>query len=812
MQSDTATDVVNDQTHQTHATTAFTADDSAKISTPVDVSLSRRYDVVSSVDYSRLALHQLLSQPVIVNQGVLNAGTPVFLTFFSHSALLENSPFHLEKLRGYYGIRATVVVRVVCNADKYTQGRVAISYYPVPSVLGGLSRSDHRHVTQLQHAELDFNLDTEIVLKIPHRGPYTHFDITNKRYDTGIFQFTETLAHRGNPIPYTIYMSFEDVDLLGPTATDTVTYQGNLEIEAQRAKPLSEKVKELGSAMMDASGVPLIGSYIQPVAWATALTGRVMSIFGFSRPLITQTPTVYLQRAAAKLNASDGTEYAEAMAMTTTTGVKVTDQIGLTGADEMSYAYLCGIRSQVYRFSYGVATVSGTKLLSFPLDPMSMQSISLPSSTGLDKFATRIMHPMAYLANIHSFYRGSIEVSLEISKTIFHSGRLLVVFEPYNPEWDNGGVVAPSRINDITDAVNCHKDIVDIRSGNNFAFKFPYTATLPYLKTGQPYGYVHIFVLNNLVRNDTNVSDLVDVGVRVKACEDMEFQCATDPVYWPMLVSSTDVTADPLTRATLPIVYESGLEVKDDVIITKPIGSAMTPSQTVTMAEYCVAEKLMSLKQIAMRSALVFAEDVATEPYSRAHDVCQFATSTSFSFNQDGWYDFYSYAGAPFAYGRGGVIITIFNQGPSPKQVSLFSDTYGRVESASPNKPVRPYGQYHLVGTVPSYGADRFYVPPYDQSIVRWNVCNLQDIPSGETTNANSTLFTTGGYSTTKFWINSRTTGNFQRGHYTYRSAADDTQFGGFLGIPHMTVREPFASQQSNGGSPRATAFAFPSS
>jgi hypothetical protein len=159
-------------------------------------------------------LHQLLSQPVIINQGVLTAGTPALLTFFSHSSLLEASPFHLEKIRGYYGIRATVVIRLVCNADKYTQGRIAISYYPVSTLLGSLKRDDHRHVTQLPHAELDFNLDTEVVLKIPHRGPHTHFDITNKRYNTGVFQLTETLAHRGNPVPFTLYMSFEDVDLL----------------------------------------------------------------------------------------------------------------------------------------------------------------------------------------------------------------------------------------------------------------------------------------------------------------------------------------------------------------------------------------------------------------------------------------------------------------------------------------------------------------------------------------------------------------------------------------------------------------------
>jgi hypothetical protein len=416
---------------------------------------------------------------------------------------------------------------------------------------------------------------------------------------------------------------------------------------------------------------------------------------------------------------------------------------------------------------------------------------------------------MAYLANIHAFYRGSIEVSLEISKTIFHSGRILVVFEPVNPEWDDVALIPPSRVTTIEDAINCHKDIVDIRSGNNFAFKFPYTATLPYLKTGQPYGYVHLFVLNNLVRNDTNVSDLVDVGVRVRGCEDMEFQCATDPVYWPMLVSTSDTTADPITRATLPIVYESGLEVKDDIIIAKPIGSAMTPASTVEMAQYCVGEKIMSLKQIAMRSSLVYAGQVATEPYSRAHDVCQFASNTSFALQQDGWYDFYSYAGALYAYGRGGVVMTVVNRSTAPLQVTMFSDIYGRVDANAPNTPVRPHGQFHFTGIVPSLAGDRFYVPPYDQSMVRWNNFNTRDIPSGETTNGSRTLFTTGGYSTTKFWVNDTQVGDFQVNQLTYRCAADDTQFGGFAGVPYMTVREPFASQQGNGTSTRATAFAF---
>lgn len=49
--------------------------------------------------------------------------------------------------------------------------------------------------------------------------------------------------------------------------------------------PLSQKVKELGSAMMVAGSIPMLGEFIEPMGWATAIVGNVMSVFGFSKQI-----------------------------------------------------------------------------------------------------------------------------------------------------------------------------------------------------------------------------------------------------------------------------------------------------------------------------------------------------------------------------------------------------------------------------------------------------------------------------------------------------------------------------------------------
>jgi hypothetical protein len=790
--ADTENTTINqvDAMEERHATTHFSTDAQARTVSPQHDGTTAKFDALSARDWSALSLHELLSQPVPLFSGVADGSFS--LGWRSIQEVFRRSQFHLDKVRGYVGIRATVVVRLVVNADKYTQGRLLLAYQPVnPAYSEPIT--DFRRLTQLTHVELDLNTDTEVVLRIPHRGPYTHFDIAEGRFDPGIFRIEYLLPWAGSPYAYTVYASLEDVHLMGPAGFTTISYESGLQAEEANV-PLSTKVKRLGTALTAFGGTPLIGSYISPMAWATAAAGNVLSAFGWSRPLNTKSPEMRLNRLNAKYNHVDGTDYAEQLAITATTGVRATEQIGLTEEDEMSFPFLLGISSAMYRFNYGITTPSGTRILQIPLSPWAMSSPS--GVTGAN-----VSHPMFYIANMFHMYRGSLTMTIDLAKTIFHSGRLMVVFEPIVAD-DLGRTLPASRVNTIADAINCHKDIVDIRKGSTFSFTFPFTAFTPYINVEKPYGYVHVFVLNQLVVNSANVPENISVAVKFKCEEDFEFAGPTQPRFYPYSpeVGSTSVSFNnynvqagtPTPATLLGATYESGLEVGDTVIVAKPIGSSSIPSADKSMAELCVGECVRSMKQVAMRMKLVWYDAVTTNNASLRY-VFSVDTIKDSAFGQpdssyNGLFDFYSYVGSMYAYARGGVVLNVAN--PADLQELTLSM---KVDTTSFDDTGKYSGEeWSIVGTVRPESSDRFYIPPYDSSMVRYTEGTLLTGTDNYGTPTQTLYGSSHGFNSTRvrFTINGNAT---KRGNVS-RSAAEDTQFGGFKSVPLLATIEPYWS------------------
>lgn len=778
---------------EVHATTHFSTDAVARGVEPAVAGKTQRFDALTARDWSGLSLHSLLSQPVIVASGVATGDLDI--AWFSHSKIFDSSEFHVDKVRGYMGIRASIVVRLVVNADKYTQGRLSLAYQPskldfVPD------KSDHRRVSQLTHVELDLNSDTEVTLRIPHRGPYTHFDLTNRRFDPGVFRVTNLLPFRGSPFAYTIYASFEDVHLLGPTAITTVNYQGGkLSEKEERNVPLSEKVALSAIAMTPiGAAIPTLAPFVVPGAAILAAGAGIMAAFGWSRPLKTTTPEVYVKRQDAKYNHCDGTDYAEQLAITTTSGVRVTEQLGLTELDEMSFPFLMDVSSILFRTNYGVTTPSGTLLRTIPLCPLAMSADSAIAGA-------RIAHPMCYIANLFNFYRGSISMTIDLAKTIFHSGRLMIVFEPITPDMTNTGNTLPApRVSTLSDAINCHKDIVDIRKGNTFSFTFPFVSLTPYLPVDAPYGYVHIFVLNQLVRNDTAVSDLIDMSLKFRGESDFDFQGPSVPRLWPyqevegdtvvQINDSTTNAAGSPVPTTLPgFTYESGLEVGDTTIVRKPIGSSSVPSHAPDMADLCAGELIRSAKQIAMRSKLVYGGAGGGRIPRNPFSVDTFLSST---FGQPDtiyspYFDFYSYIGSMYNYVRGGVVLNVENTASAETiNVHLKSDShYFPINTANRN------AEFSLRGAVLPDSSERFYLPPYDTSICRFTTPTPLFVDGGLFDPLD--VYYGFGYNSNRFQVTGQNSGAQASNYKLSRCAAEDTQFGGFVGVPLVVLRAPFS-------------------
>jgi hypothetical protein len=571
--------------------------------------------------------------------------------------------------------------------------------------------------------------------------------------------------------------------------------------------PLSAKIGALSSAATSLSLVPTISSFMAPLAWVTGVASSVLSSFGYSRPSTTITPTVYIERVAAKINQTDGTDYADQLAMTTTASVQVSDQIGLTTDDEMSFAYLTKINAAMYRFATNVSTPVGTKIFTCPLAPFNLKARSTIQSAV-------IMHPIAFIANAFDKYRGSLTMTVELAKTVFHSGRYLVVFEPINPD---GPAIPASRVATIADAINCHKDIVDIRKGSTFEFTFPFTSLLPYQLTWKPYGFVHIFVLNALVTETASVSPTIEVGVKFKAADDMEFCCPTDPRYSPYLPQDGTITVSlggPSPKTLDGVTYQSGLEVGDAVIAAKPIGSTMVPTATVDMAALCIGEKIMSLKQLAMRSKLVKVSPTGPQTFAQNPFVVdtfydtQWLDATGGTFQFEQYFDWYSYVGRCFEYVRGGVVLTMHNRS-NTGDVLIMGIKVDPVRETNQNPAASPFGEFNLQHLVQHQKVDRVYIPPYNNSYVRFALPTAVQGSTGPGTSPNETW--AGDQSHVKFMVMNMRTGVKDEACSIWRSAAEDTQFGGFKGIPYMILRDPW-NISDPGFDPKAESFFFDNS
>lgn len=397
-------------------------------------------------------------------------------------------------------------------------------------------------------------------------------------------------------------------------------------------------------------------------------------------------------------------------------------------------------------------------------------------------------------------------MTIDLAKTIFHSGRLMVVFEPIVPDLkDQASVLPAPRVSSLTDAVNCHKDIVDIRKGNTFSFSFPFTSLTPYLPVDAPYGYVHIFVLNQLVRNDTAVSDQVDVALKFRGESDFDFQGPTIPRFWPYTPdngatavninnSTINVTSVPIPTTLPGFTYESGLEVGDTVIVRKPIGSSMTPTHAPDMADLCVGELLRSAKQIAMRSKLTYGGAgggrVPRFPFSV--DTFKDANFGQPDSSYSPYFDFYSYIGAMYCYARGGVVLNVENSASNEAlNIHLKSDSHNwptNVESTN--------AEFSLRGSVKPEHTERYYLPPYDASMCRYT--EGTPISGSASITSNPDFLYSLGFNTNRLQFTGQNDGINETNFKLSRCAAEDTQFGGFFGCPYVVLRAPYANL--NGG------------
>lgn len=196
--------------------------------------------------------------------------------------------------------------------------------------------------------------------------------------------------------------------------------------------------------------------------------------------------------------------------------------------DEMKVDYLKRQYGLIAQIEWKSTDAVGTQITAFVLSAspcMSIKKYGKTSYLGVDCYH---LPPVAVLANLYGFWRGSIEYRLDFVCTRFHVGKLWVSFQP--------NCVTPLTYDQSRACAGVEIDLSEDR--RQHTFKCPYLADRPFWprcyssgvdKDVQgPPGIIVGYVIAPLTCTDV-ISDTIELNIYVRGGEDMEFAVPCQP-------------------------------------------------------------------------------------------------------------------------------------------------------------------------------------------------------------------------------------------------------------------------------------------
>lgn len=694
-------------------------------------------------------IKEFLAKPIILRTGAFAGSiTPLFNNLLTD---LFQVDIWKRKLQGFLAIRATVVVRLQLNANKFQQGRLIMGY--VPAGADSFYRFDTTPMTQLPHVEMDINTDTSAVLEIPYVTPYTHFNLLSGIGESAYLCIKSYLPFKygtGSSVcDYTVWCSLKDVELVTPALNTGYIAQSGISKKNIRDKevsvftgPVSSALSKLSSAATTLTGIPYISSYASTVSWVSAIGAKVAAAFGYSIPR-DERPYLKVNRGFyAGENNADGLDSSDTLGLMTTNCVQPLPGLGGTDLDEMSLQFLQQISAYWYTTIWSTAAIADDTIAYFELKPTDF--VNGDSSIGV--YPT----PVGFLANAFRYYRGSLVVKLKLAKTQFHSGRLIVSFSP------STGVDQPDYTND--DTAYLFREIIDVRDAIEYTFTIPYVSTEPYLETDNSYGAFRVSVLNPLVAPDT-VANSIDIGIEIAAGPDMEWA-------YPQRIKLSPTT----------FYAESGISlgVSDIVKQEKCLGSSTaTANFGADVASLCIGEKIMSIKQLLNRWCYLTGDRPGGNgTVYRPFDLypskkASLGPVTASSFN-----DYITVFGSMYRFNRGGVNVKFYT--PSTNRFNCILSYSDSNVFTLPTAVTQNFMESSINDNPASHKCS-VNVPMYSRFHTRTSTCGagLTTRPRAPDTSPSFLSININGTDTSTAF-----------GRY----AADDYQLGFFIGIPPCQI------------------------
>lgn len=596
-------------------------------------------------------ISEYFARPIRIGSGFINPGPFPTVGFVIDNSFIQSQVYNFARVKGAFGWRATVVFRLQVIATPFQAGRVRLAFSPFEdgSVFMPTRSENICAISQLPGVDLDIVEQTSCVLKVPFIHPYNYFLVKPRTPNSSevlgtlaVFPYVgpNIAAGAGNP-SYVLWMSLEDFELVGVAPFEYTAQMGSTKKDkASSSKEAAaipgnlSNVLAAGSNLMTWAGsrIPFLSSVAGPSSWALRQAASIAASFGWSKPLVVAPITRTIMTNNGFQQNCDGPDISAALAMFSENAIEVLPGFAGTDIDEMAVDYIKSVYACISRGTLATDGTRGELLYACSLTPAAMWFSGLPiknlpiatsmpiTESGLAFYPS----PVFALAQTCELWRGGFKFRIKMSKTKFHTGRLILGFVPVDPKV-NSSVFIPTDL----DALQFTSMIWDLRESNTVEFDVPFVSPYSYLNFAQNYGTFFMSVIEPLAAPDT-VATTIDFVVEVAGASDFE-------VAYPTEIRFPRAPADTL------YVAQSGLQVE-----------APPPDHASTV---CIGEQVLSLKQYASRGCLYDILDTSGSTLVSGNDILpSWAPNPSAPSGLNGpRYDYFNYIQGFFGLQRGGV-------------------------------------------------------------------------------------------------------------------------------------------------------------
>lgn len=795
-----------------------------------EVAISKR-NMLKSMDSGLLAtttvgyeqgIKDFLAKPVIFYQGIWSTQTvnQILFTGDLPQGLLSTGVF-ADKVRGFLGFRATIVLRLQVNANKFQQGKLLMHFLPCTTGYD-MPWTAYRNRSLLSKTQqpgilLDACCDTEVLMEIPYVSPNPFYNLIDQKGGMGsvyISVYNPLLYGTGvNSASITLWASFKDVEIVTPTyyaqVGDFIAQAGGVkqrkknvsdeEADSMVGKPISSGLMHASKAAASFAQIPLISAIAGTASWVLGGLSGAAAAFGFSKPSLSTPPTRMSYIVAPYANNADASDTALPMGLSLSNKVDLLPGFAGTDMDEMNINYLVQMPYLYTQFAWTTSSTVGSSLFQVQLDPAKFCTDSVSVYTDRN-IITGDGGPMWYLSNYFKFWRGSIKFTFRITKTNFHSGRLLLAFFPGISE-----ATALSAPIDQTQLLM--REIIDVREGSEWTFTIPFASTRNWHNCREPclyrsnsiigydqYGILKLYILNELTAPDT-VAQSVVINVEVSGGPDMEFAVPRQPTK-SYLFSSPEV--DPIVAPFTGEFTAQVGELPDSsscAIADKVIGSGTEPSDEISHSRFCIGEQIKSVNQLLKRETQVSGIDmpgktigwVTPDLVGATGGLTTGAYSTGVKMN-----DYFTAFSWMYRMNRGSIRYRIYpSNTTTPVMSAVLSQPY-----RLPGGLVSPVGSSatgaHTGSSNVAFASKVRCVGGTNNTleiaIPQYSALHSRLCTPWRTDVATGTAYTDEYYCANQIVVRSETTPGNNDYLWQYRSVGDDFQLGYFIGCPILAL------------------------